>query len=246
MAVDRGGDAVRAPRPVTVLVLTPCIGGHFFGELVAGLSREVARAGGHIVLVQTLDGGVRVDEESEFSDFAVPVAWEGVDGVVSITTAARACYLQRLREAGKPVVLASTRMQRFQAPVALPDNYGGTVAAVEHLIGHGHSRIGFVGNLAQPDIRDRYTAYLHTLERHGISADSGLVFTANNNDFDGGAAAASEVLAAAARPTAVMVATDRNAIGLMDALSAAGLLVPRDIEWSASTTSKRPRSARRR
>lgn len=229
MAVDRGGDAVRAPRPVTVLVLTPCIGGHFFGELVAGLSREVARAGGHIVLVQTLDGGVRVDEESEFSDFAVPVAWEGVDGVVSITTAARACYLQRLREAGKPVVLASTRMQRFQAPVALPDNYGGTVAAVEHLIGHGHSRIGFVGNLAQPDIRDRYTAYLHTLERHGISADSGLVFTANNNDFDGGAAAASEVLAAAARPTAVMVATDRNAIGLMDALSAAGLLVPRDI-----------------
>jgi DNA-binding LacI/PurR family transcriptional regulator len=57
MAVDRGGDAVRAPRPVTVLVLTPCIGGHFFGELVAGLSREVARAGGHIVLVQTLDGG---------------------------------------------------------------------------------------------------------------------------------------------------------------------------------------------
>src|SRR5450759_238647 len=31
--------------PVTVLVLTPSVGGHYFGELLAGLVREVARAG---------------------------------------------------------------------------------------------------------------------------------------------------------------------------------------------------------
>jgi len=34
------------PYSVTVLVLTPSIGGHYFGELVAGLSREVADVGG--------------------------------------------------------------------------------------------------------------------------------------------------------------------------------------------------------
>ena len=229
MAVNVDLAGSQDARPVTVLVLTPCIGGHFFGELVAGLSREVARAAGRIVLVQTLDGGVRIDEESELSAFAVPVAWDEVDGVVSITTAVQASYLQRLRDAGLPVVLASTRMEEFDAPVALPNNHDGTFAVVQHLIDHGHSRIGFVGNLAQPDIRDRFAAYREAIEENGITADPALVFATGNNDFTGGAAAADQVLAAPTRPTAVMVATDRNAIGLMDALRAAGVSVPGDI-----------------
>ena len=156
-------------HPVTVLVLTPNVGGHYFGELLAGLGREVAAAGGRVVLVQTLDGGSRRDEESELSAFDTPVAWSEVHGVVSITTAARGPYLQRLRDAGKPVVLASTRLPDFEAPLAVPDNHGGTYAAVEHLIGHGHSRIGFVGNLAQPDLRDRHAGYLAALEAHDLT-----------------------------------------------------------------------------
>lgn len=218
-----------APSPVTVLVLTPSVGGHYFGELVAGLRREVTAVGGRIVLVQTLDGGIRVDEESELSSFGTPVAWDQIDGAVSITTAAHSTYLQRLRDAGKPVVLASTRMPDFDAASALPDNHGGTFAAVEHLIAHGHTRIGFVGNLAQPDICDRYAAYVDALQAHDLQVDPTLVFATRSNDFDGGAGAARNVLACRRPPTALMVATDRNAIGLMRALAAAGLTLPRDL-----------------
>jgi len=141
-------------RPVTVLVLTPSIGGFYFGELLAGLGREVTGSGGRLVLVQTLDHGTRNNEASEPSDFATRVAWAEADGVVSITSAAGGPYLQQFRDAGKPVVLVSTRLLDFEAPVALPDNHGGTFAAVEHLIEHGHTRIGFVGNLGQADVRD--------------------------------------------------------------------------------------------
>ena len=216
-------------HPVTVLVLTPSVCGHYYGEVIAGLSREVAASGGRIVLVQTLDGGTRRDEESELSAFSTPVAWSEVDGVVSITTAGSGSYLQRLRDAGKPVVLASTRMPGFQAPLAVPDNHGGTVAAVEHLIAHGHTRIGFVGNLAQPDVYDRYAAYVQALEAHDLVPDPALVFAAPNNDFPGGARAAQDVLSASERPTALMVGTDRNAIGLMRTLSSAGLAIPGDV-----------------
>ena len=215
-------------HPVTVLVLAPTVGGHYYGEVIAGLSREVAGSGGRIVLVQTLDGGSRSDEESEVSAFSTPVAWSEVDGVVSITTAVSASYLQRLRESGKPVVLASTRMPDFEAPLAVPDNFGGTFAAVEHLIAHGHVRIGFVGNLAQPDVYDRYTAYVQALVTHDLVADPALVFAAPNNDFPGGALAAEDLLAGSERPTALMVATDRNAIGLMRTRDA-GLAIPGDI-----------------
>ena len=229
MPVPRGAVAGPGSPPITVLVLTPSVGGHYFGELIAGIGREVAGVGGRIVLVQTLDGGSRSDEESEVSGFAIPVAWSRVDGAIAVTTAVRGSYLHQLRAAGKPVVLASTRMADFSAPLALPDNRGGTVAAVEHLISHGHARIGFVGNLAQPDVRDRYAAYREVLESHDLTADPMLVFEAPNNDFPGGALAAAAVLACPARPSALMVATDRNAIGLMRALNTAGLTIPGDI-----------------
>ena len=215
--------------PVTLLVLTPSLGGFYFGELLAGLGREVVAAGARIVVVQTPDGGLRGGQGSEPSDFATPVAWSEVDGVVSITTAVSGSYLQQLRAAGKPVVLISARPPDFEAPLVLPDNYGGTVAAVEHLIGHGHRRIGFVGNLSQPDVRDRYDAYAQALEAHDCLLDPALLFRAPNNDWAGGVEAARQLLAAPERPTALMVATDRNAIGLMRTLTDAGLSVPRDI-----------------
>jgi len=143
-------------HPMTVLVLTPSMGGHYFGELLAGLTREAA--GGGVSWSSRRFQRPPRDEPGEPGDFATPVAWSQADGVVSITSAVGAAYLQRLRDAGKPVVLSSTQMPDFHAPVTLPDNHGGIFAAVEHLIGHGHTRSGFVGNLAQQDVRDRFAA----------------------------------------------------------------------------------------
>ena len=214
---------------MTVLVLTPSMGGHYFGELLAGLSREIAGASGRLVVVETLSAAAPRDEPGEPGHFATPVAWSQVDGVVSITTAVGATYLQRLRDAGKSVVLSSTQMADFHAPVALPDNHGGTFAAVEHLIGHGHTRIGFVGNLAQQDVHDRFAAYQEALETHGLTADPALMFAAPENAETGGVVAARDLLDCLHRPTALMVATDRNAIGLMETLTDAGLAIPRDL-----------------
>src|SRR5450631_539627 len=186
---------------MTVLVLTPSMGGHYFGERLAGVPRDVAGAGGSLVVVETLPAAAPRDEPGEPGDFATPVAWSQVDGVVSITTAVGAPYLQRLRDAGKPVVLSSTQMADFPAPAALPDNYGGTFAAVEHLIGHGHTRIGFVGNLAQPDVRDRFAAYSRALETHSLTADPTLMFAAPDNAETGGVLAARDLLDSPYRPT---------------------------------------------
>ena len=219
-------------HPKTVLVLTPSMGGHYFGELLAGLTRAVAGAGGRLVVVETLPAAAPRDEpgeHGEHGDFAIPVAWSQADGVVSITTAVGAAYLQRLRDAGKSVVLSSTQMADFDAPVALPDNQGGTITAVEHLIGHGHTQIGFVGNLAQQDVRDRFAAYLQALESHGLTPDPTLLFAAPDNAETGGVRAARGLLDSPHRPTALMVATDRNAIGLMRTLTEAALSIPSDL-----------------
>ena len=190
-------------RPITVLVLTPSLGGSFFGDLFAGIGREVAGAGGRLLVVETLQAAAPRDEAGEEGDFATHVGWAQVDGVVSITTAVGSSYLQRLRDADKPVVLvSSTQMADFQAPVARPNNRLGTIAAVEHLIEHGHTRIGFVGNLAQQDIRDRFAAYQHVLEAHGLESGPALMFAAPENAETGGCVAAHRILDSPHRPTA--------------------------------------------
>ena len=215
--------------PATVMVLTPSLGGHYFGELLTGLGREVSAAHGRMVVVETRPASAPRDELWEPSDFATPVGWSGVDGVVSITTAANVPYLRRLREAGVTVVLSSTRMEDFPAPAAMPDNHGGTFAAVEHLIAHGHADIGFVGNFTQPDVRDRFDAYAAAMKAHGLAVSSDAVINAADNGEVGGREAAGKLLRSPHRPTALMVATDRNALGLMAVLAEAGVRVPDDL-----------------
>ncbi len=218
------------PRPLTALVLTPNLGGEFYGDVLTGLAREFVEAEGRLVVVQTLVGFAPREQVGTPSDFSTPVGWSAVDGVVSLTLAVGEDYLRLLRDRGKPVVLlSSTQTDSFQAPVARPDNHEGTVAAVDHLIEHGHTRIGFVGNLAQRDIRDRFSGYRQALESHGLTADPALMFSVPDNSAKAGEIAARGILDAAQRPTALMVGTDRNAIGVMGALADAGVSVPGEV-----------------
>ncbi|MFN3866468.1 MAG: substrate-binding domain-containing protein, partial [Demequina sp.] len=213
-------------RPLTVLVLTPNFGGDFFGTLITGLAREIVRAEGRLVVVETpLEDPLR-EQAGEPSDFDIPVGWDEVDGIVSVMTAAGAPYLERARAAGKPVVLlSSSHMEGFPAPVVRPDNVQGMAAQVEHLIEHGHTSIGFVGNLSLPDMRDRYEGYVRALGAHGLSVDPDMVFASPGNGEPGGAAAGRAILAGPSRPTALAVTTDRTALGLMAGLASAGLQV---------------------
>ncbi|MGV8966334.1 MAG: EAL domain-containing protein [Cellulomonas sp.] len=216
-------------NPLTVLALTPSIGGHYFGELLAGLTREISASRARLVVVETLPADVPQDGPGTPEDFDVRVAWSQVDGVVAVTTAVDADYLGALREQGLPVVLASMQMADFAAPVAMPDNHGGTFAAVEHLIGHGHTRIGFVGNLASQDVRERRAAYAQALATYDLTVDPAFIYGSPNDAETGGVVAARALLASTNRPTALMVATDRNAIGLMRTVTEAGFSIPADL-----------------
>ncbi|HEY3438579.1 MAG TPA: EAL domain-containing protein [Actinotalea sp.] len=216
-------------RPLTLLVLSPSTGGYYFGALLSGMTREVAAAGGRVVLVQTLEPGLRSDQIGEPPDFSLPVSLDQIDGVVSVTSAVRADYLERLQQAGVPVVVASNRLDGLSAPTAVPDNHGGTVAAVEHLLTHGHTEVGFIGNLVQQDIRDRYDALCSTLAAHGLSLDPDHLYSIGDNGEGGGLEAAEAFLASSSRPTAIMAATDRNGLGFLRGTAVSGLRVPRDL-----------------
>lgn len=217
------------PRPLTVLALTRNTGGFYHGELLAGLTREVSAAGGRVVVVQTSHPGTDTWDNVEPPDFSLPLAWDEVDGVVVVAYGVDAPYAERLTDLGKPVVLADHGIAGISAPSVMPDNRGGITLATEHLLAHGHRRIGFVGNLDQVDFRERYAAYQQVLSDHGLPVDPSLWYFADSYSEAAGEKAGHEMLARGDLPSALVAATDQNALGVMRVLQAAGVRVPEDV-----------------
>ncbi|KGM11802.1 EAL domain-containing protein [Cellulomonas bogoriensis] len=212
----------------TVLALTHRVGGFYNGEVLQGLLRETSAAGGRLVVVQTVhpeDNALHLTLES----FELPIAEELVDAVVSIAPAVTGPYLARIQARGVPVVLVSDHAAGVTAPVVTPDNAAGVRAGLEHLMAHGHTRIGFVADLSQHDFRERLEVYRAVMTERGLPAGSDLFFRADSYGEHGGARAARAMLARPNLPTAVMTATDRNALGLVRALRAGGARVPHDV-----------------
>ena len=108
-----------------------------------------------------------------------------------------------------------------------PDNAGGARTAVEHLIGLGYERIGFVAGPADNlDARERHRGYLEAMEAHGLPAGPQV-----GDGFleEAGYAAARELLASGREFDALFCASDVSAVGAMTALKEVGRKVPEDV-----------------
>ncbi len=158
-----------------------------------------------------------------------PVGWGRVAGFVAIAPEPMGYMKKFQASTGKPVVSIGHAEAGSSSSSVIVDNRGGVRQAVEHLLGHGHTRIGFVGCLELFDMRERYESYLGTLRANGVEPDPGLFFEAVDSLEQGGLSAAQAMLEAGLPATAVVVATDLNAIGLMRSLKAAGLSLPQDL-----------------
>ncbi|MGO8687874.1 MAG: diguanylate cyclase domain-containing protein [Candidatus Dormibacteria bacterium] len=219
--------AERRDERLRIGVLSPLIAGSYMSTVLSGVAEAVGAAGGRLVALQTLDlgqGGI----SAQVPRYALRAAWERVAGFVVVVNAVDRAYLEGLRETGKPIVLLSPEVEGFPCPTVRADNRTGVLQAVAHLVDHGHRRIAFVGSLFQADIRERYETYREGLVAHGITPDERLLFETADNLEGTGAAAGRAMLAAGMPSTATVAATDYNAMGLMRALTEAGLHLPRD------------------
>jgi DNA-binding LacI/PurR family transcriptional regulator len=88
----------------------------------------------------------------------------------------------------------------------------GIRTGLEHLVGLGHTRIGFLSGPSRwNSARVRLQAYMEFMEGHGLAVKAGMV-QEGNHQVDGGRDAMQRMLQASVQPTAVMASNDLMAI----------------------------------
>ena len=130
---------------------------------------------------------------------------------------------------GVPAVLIDSTDRAGIVPAVVPDEVGGAVAAVTHLVEAGHRRIAFLNNDDDvPATHERLIGFRQVLTEHGIPIDESLIVQAPSETLPG-YALARDVLARPDRPTALFCYNDRMAMGAYRAAAELGLDIPDDL-----------------
>lgn len=193
-----------------------------YGEIIRGAQRVLSEAGSVLLLVDA----DAVGEEKSLLQFA---GSGRVDGLLW-QLAGDAEFDSRVKVAARyvPVVLVNSRSVDDICGVHLDDGAAVDVA-VDHLIGLGHRRIGFIGGNAGSDVSERRrTAYQRGLDNAGIKESAGWV-VAGGWDPASGHQAAARLLREQPELTAIVVTNALVATGVASAADAAGLTIPRDL-----------------
>lgn len=229
---------LRTQRSSTIgLMLTAITVNPFFVGVAHAVEAAAIAAGYRVVI---FNHGGHADYERHGVEAFIA---QRVDAVL-FCTAASPENVELLATAG----IQAIEIERSSTPSASfvrVDNYVGARAAIDHLVGLGHSRIAFVGGdpaLYPKDAarrcsveEDRLAAYRDGMAAHGLIIDPDYVRLGQYydlaHDVPGreGRGHAEALMALARPPSAIFSTCDILAVGVLQALYKAGKRVPRDI-----------------
>jgi LacI family transcriptional regulator len=109
------------------------------------------------------------------------------------------------------------------------DNRWGSRQITEYLIKNGHTKIAYIfAENPSTDIIDRYESFKEVMKENNLDFPDSYLFY---GDFmeNGGREAIRKIASMRERPTAIVSATDRMALGVFDEAKNVGLSIPEDI-----------------
>ena len=135
-----------------------------------------------------------------------------VDGLIVAPTAADQSYLIADRRAGIALVFVDRPPRNLDADAVVAANRSGAADGVRHLLGRGHLRIGFLGDMATiSTAAERYAGYVDAVERAGLPIDESIV-RRDLRSVDAARTAVEELLRLPLPPTAIFAA--QNVLGI--------------------------------
>lgn len=218
----RAAASLRTHRLQTIGLIVSDITNPFFAELTVSIEAQLERQNYAVLLCNTSD---ELSKQARIFDTMRQYPLDGL--LICPARGTQPAMLDPLRRWGLPFVLV-TRYLDEETDYVGPDNVRGAEVAVEHLLGHGHQRIAFLGGPVDSSARrDRLLGYLHAHQRHGVPVDDSLAVTSPVTR-EGGLSALLELLASPNPPTAALCYNDVVALGAMLGLRTMGRIAGRD------------------
>lgn len=213
----RAAATLRTQRSGTVGLVVTDIANPFYAELTIGIEDRLDAAGRVVMLANTGESLAKQDR------LLAAMHENNADGVLFCPAdGTPRTLIQRLITWHLPVVLLVRYLFEVDLDYAGVDNALGAELATEHLIGHGHRRIAFVGGPATSSARrDRLHGYYKALARRDLAADEALC-PACAPTRAAGHTAILGLLDRPDPPTAALCYNDVVAFGVMLGLQARG------------------------
>src|SRR4051794_770537 len=205
----------RSGRDAAIGVAIPDISDPFFATLTREVE-QIARSRGVAVFITSL-GQNGAEEQGRVET----LLGRQLTGLIPTPVAADQSYLRRWQDR-TAIVFIARPPAKITADTVLEDDHGGAYQAVEHLVGHGHRRIAFIGdNLSTATTARRLAGYRAALRDGGVTEDPRLVLLGPATDL-GAAKAVVGLFNSAEPPTALFSSNAWCTIGIIPALQAAG------------------------
>ncbi len=215
--------SLRSKRTRSLALLLPDITNTFWTTVARGVE-DTAQTLGYTVFVCNTDEDCR--KQQRYLELAVS---QRVDGVLIAPCQRDAAALRLLRERAVPTVMIDRRIDGWNVDTVLGDSVGGARALVQHLIALGHRRIAVIsGPVTTSTAKDRVTGYCQALAEAGLPADESLIRRGTFRACAGEELTRS-LLVESPGLTAIFAANNAIALGVIDALTAAGQRIPQDI-----------------
>ncbi|MBI4922675.1 MAG: LacI family DNA-binding transcriptional regulator [Devosia nanyangense] len=228
-------------KSMTVGIITNDSFGRFSFPIVEALEERLADQGIAVFMCNATDDPAR---ERQHLD---QLMGKRIDGLV--VTARRADKRPPIGPFahGLPVVYVYSQADDPDALSLVPDDEGGAVLAVSHLVGLGRTRIAHITGPERFDaVRLRRSGYARTLAASGLPARPDYYLPGAWSEAWGRDAVGTLFAAGREHPDALFCGNDQIARGAADALRERGIDVPRDVaivgfdNWEVMTAASRP------
>lgn len=215
--------SLRLKQTHAIGLIVPDISNPFFAYVTRSIQTSVHRMGYSLVVCDTDEN---LDLEIEHTNLLLS---KGVDGLIIMPVGQSCEHLRKVRKEGIPFVLVDRTFDELEASSVVVDNYRGAFEAVEHLIAHGHTKIGIIQGLPNTSTNTgRLKGYLDALAKHGITPAEELM-VGNSFRTESGYVETKVLLSIPSPPTAIFATSDLITLGVLEAIEEENLSIPNDI-----------------
>ncbi len=214
---------LKTSRTMTVGVLIPDLENVFCTSIVAHIENTLQRAGYSSLICDYREDVALEREKLEF------LAKKSVDGFIYMPLCNQEDIVARLLARSLPVILIDRPLPGLACDTVLVDNLNAAYGAIEHLINHGHRRIGIIAG--PPGIytaQERLKGYRRVHEDFDLPIADDLILEGDYS-LESGYRLMGQLLQRADPPTAVFVTNYEMTLGAIMALNESPIRVPDEL-----------------